>query len=374
VPYPASDKTALAEALMSWIVLVLSGVLEAVWATALDRSEGLSRPGPTALFAVTLAASTTGPAYAMRDLPVGTSYAVWVGIGAVLTVGFSMVSGVESTSPLKLLLLAGIVGCVVGLKVLDQVTLFRSPGPGVRPAPLGPERELFAAEIRLRRRRTVDDMKVLSVNVGRPRPNPWKGLTATGIDKRPVDGPVAVTEPGPKGTGAVGLAGDRVYDIQHHGGSDQAVYAYAREDLDRWEREFGRTLPNGCFGENLTTTGIDVNAARIGERWRIGTDVVLEVSCPRIPCVTFHGWLETAGWIKRFTLAAVPGPYFRIVEAGNLCREDPIQVVHRPDHDVTVELAFRALTTEPDLLGRLLAADALPRHSIETINRRLGRG
>ena len=79
----------------------------------------------------------------------------------------------------------------------------------------------------------ADRPAVLSVNVGRPRPNPWKRLAATGIDKRPVDGPVAVAAPGPKGTGAVGLAGDRVYDTAHHGGDDQAVYAYAREDLDR---------------------------------------------------------------------------------------------------------------------------------------------
>ena len=105
-------------------------------------------------------------------------------------------------------------------------------------------------------------MHLLSVNVGRPRPNPWKRLAATGIDKRPVEGPVAVRAPGPKGTGAVGLAGDRVYDIKHHGGDDQA--AYAREDLDRWEQELGRTLGNGFFGENVTTTGSDVNAALIG--------------------------------------------------------------------------------------------------------------
>src|SRR3954470_12511795 len=98
-------------------------------------------------------------------------------------------------------------------------------------------------------------MKLLSVNVGRPRPNPWKDLSSTGIDKRLVDGPVAVTAPGPKGTGAVGLAGDRVYDVKHHGGSDQAVYAYARENLDEREAELGRSLPNGVFGENLTTLG-----------------------------------------------------------------------------------------------------------------------
>ncbi|WBP84761.1 MOSC domain-containing protein [Kitasatospora cathayae] len=203
-------------------------------------------------------------------------------------------------------------------------------------------------------------MKLLSVNVGRPRPNPWKGLSATGIDKQPVDGPVAVTAPGPKGTGAVGLAGDRVYDVKHHGGSDQAVYAYAREDLDGWEAELGRPLANGVFGENLTTVGLDVNGALIGERWRIGPDVVLEVSCARIPCSTFEGWLQREGWITRFTRAGVPGAYLRVVEPGAIRTGDPVGIVHRPDHDVTVEVVFRAMTLEPALLPRLLAADALP--------------
>jgi MOSC domain-containing protein YiiM len=213
-------------------------------------------------------------------------------------------------------------------------------------------------------------MRVLTVNVGRPRPNPWKGIAATGIDKQPVEGPVAVTEPGPKGTGAVGLAGDRVYDIKHHGGSDQAVYAYAREDLDRWEPEFGRELANGCFGENLTTAGLDVNGALIGERWRIGS-TVLEVSCPRIPCNTFEGWLEAAGWIKQFTRAAVPGAYLRVITPGEVQAGDPVEIVARPDHDVTVELTFRALTTEPELLPRLLVADALPGNDLERLRRRL---
>ncbi len=103
---------------MSWLVLVLSGVLEAVWATALGRSEGLTRPGPSVVFFVGLALSMAGLAYAMRDLPVGTSYAVWVGIGAVLTVAYAMATGTETVSVLKVLLLAGIVGCVVGLKLL----------------------------------------------------------------------------------------------------------------------------------------------------------------------------------------------------------------------------------------------------------------
>ena len=213
-------------------------------------------------------------------------------------------------------------------------------------------------------------MKVASVNVGKPRPNPWKGLSATGIDKRPARGPVAVTAPGPKGTGMVGLAGDRVYDVKHHGGPDQAVYAYAREDLDRWEAELGRPLPNGVFGENLTTSGLDVNGAVIGERWRIGPDVVVEVSCPRIPCATFAGWLERAGWIRRFTQAALPGAYLRVIEPGHIRAGDPVEIVQQPGHDVTVALTFRALTREPELLPRLLAASALPEKARELARRR----
>lgn len=217
-------------------------------------------------------------------------------------------------------------------------------------------------------------MELLSVNVGRPMPNPWKRLAATGIDKRAVEGPVAVRAPGPKGTGAVGLAGDRVYDVKHHGGDDQAVYAYAREDLDRWEKELGTYFANGTFGENLTTAGYDVNAALIGERWKVGTaGPVLEVSCPRIPCATFAGWLDRKGWIKRFTERALPGPYLRVIEPGELAAGDPVEVTHRPAHGVTVQLAFRALTTEPGLLPQLLVADALPAEDLRAIRERLAR-
>ncbi|MDH6139577.1 MOSC domain-containing protein YiiM [Kitasatospora sp. GP30] len=213
-------------------------------------------------------------------------------------------------------------------------------------------------------------MMLLSVNIGRPRPNPWKRPSTTGIDKRPVQGPVAVQAPGPKGTGEVGLAGDRAYDVRNHGGADQAFYAYAREDLDDWEAELGRPLPNGTFGENLTTMGIDVNTSLIGERWQIGSDVVLEVSCPRIPCSTFQGWLDRDGWLKQFTAAARPGPYLRVLHPGEIRAGDRIAVVHRPDHDVTVELTFRALTLEPDLLPRLLPAEALPLEAKELAARR----
>src|ERR1043166_6427396 len=161
-------------------------------------------------------------------------------------------------------------------------------------------------------------MRILTVNVGVPRVDPWKHKRFTGIDKRPVDGPVAVTAPGPKGRGDVGLAGDRAYDVAHHGGTDQAVYAYAREDLDAWAEKMDRPLANGVFGENLTTEGLDVNGARIGERWRIGADVVLEVTGPRVPCATFQGWLDRAGWISEFTPAGVPGAYLRVVTPGEI--------------------------------------------------------
>ena len=213
-------------------------------------------------------------------------------------------------------------------------------------------------------------MHVHSVNLAHPRPSPARGAGMTGIDKRAVVGPVAVTEPGPKETGAVGLAGDRVFDVAHHGGADQAVYAYAREDLDTWGRVLGRTLPDGVFGENLTTTGIDLTGALIGERWRVGADVVLEVSCPRIPCGTFQGWLRRDGWIKEFTQAARPGAYLRVIAAGEIAAGDAISVVHRPDHDVTIAVTFRALTLEPGLLPRLLAADALPQADRDRIRRR----
>jgi MOSC domain-containing protein YiiM len=212
---------------------------------------------------------------------------------------------------------------------------------------------------------------VVSVNIGVPRENPWKTSGVTGIDKRPVTGPVAVRAPGPKGTGAVGLAGDRVYDIEHHGGDDQAVYAYAREGLDRWAARLGKPLADGVFGENLTTLGVDVDAALIGERWRIGADVLLEVSCPRIPCGTFQGWMAERGWIKTFTAAAEPGAYLRVLEPGEISAGDVITVESRPSHDVSVALAFRALTTEPDLLPRLVVAEALPEEDLARVRRRV---
>ena len=203
-------------------------------------------------------------------------------------------------------------------------------------------------------------MKLLSLNLGRATAVPYTEQPegVTGIDKRPTDAAVRVEAPGPKGVAGSGLTGDAVCHRRHHGGDDQAVYAVAREDLDGWERELGRSLASGSFGENLTTLGVDVSGALIGERWRIGSEVVLEVTCGRIPCLVFQAHLGERGWVKRFTQKGSPGAYLRVIEPGEIRAGDAIEIVHRPDHDVTVALQFRAVTTERELLPRLLPAGA----------------
>lgn len=204
--------------------------------------------------------------------------------------------------------------------------------------------------------------RVVSVNVGLPRDETWAGnLKRTAIDKRPVTGPVEV--------GMLGLAGDEVADTKHHGGTYQAVYAFAREDSDYWAAQLGGPVRPGLFGENLTTTGIDVNEAVMGEQWRIGT-TLLEVVSVRIPCSVFKNWLglhdyDARQWQKRFTRVGRPGPYLRVLEPGTLAAGDEVVVEHRPDHDVTVSTMFRALTTERDLLPRLVGLDRIDPEAVQ---------
>jgi MOSC domain-containing protein YiiM len=214
--------------------------------------------------------------------------------------------------------------------------------------------------------------RVDSVNLGHPRPNPHKDTGWTGIGKQPTLEPVKVRGPGPKTTGlGSGLVGDFIGDGKHHGGDEQAVYAFQREDLDEWQRRLGRELPNGFFGENLTTVGLEINDALIGERWQVGQEVVLQVTAPRIPCSTFRGWMGEKGWAKTFTAAGRPGAYLSVVVPGTVMTGDPIEVIQQPSHDVSIALVFRATTTERDLLPRLLAAEAyLDDGTIEMVRRR----
>jgi len=172
-------------------------------------------------------------------------------------------------------------------------------------------------------------------------------MEMTAIDKRPVEGRVAVRR--------LGVEGDTQVDTANHGGPDKAVYAYAREDLDRWEHELGRELGNGCFGENLTTVGLDVTGALIGERWSIGDDgLVVEVTMPRIPCRTFQGWLGEAHWVKRFFAHGAPGAYLRVVSEGTAGAGDRVTVLDRPPHGVTVSDTCDLRATDEAVLERLL--------------------
>jgi MOSC domain-containing protein YiiM len=190
-----------------------------------------------------------------------------------------------------------------------------------------------------------------SVNVGRPQPVMRNGeLTSSAIWKEPLPRRVAVR--------GVNVHGDDQADRSVHGGPDQAVYAYAVEDTAWWEAQLGRPLGPGAFGENLTTRGIDVNAARVGERWAIGT-VLLEATAPRIPCWKLAMRMEDPGFIKRFARAGRPGAYFRIIEEGELGAGDAIEVVERPDHDITIAFVAHVYMHDHDAAERLLEAPAL---------------
>jgi len=182
------------------------------------------------------------------------------------------------------------------------------------------------------------------------RDDPHGDVRRTAIDKRPVDGPTRIDVLGP--------VGDTVMDRKHHGGPDQAVYAYAREDLDRWSLRLTRDLPSGSFGENLTTEGIDVTGAVIGERWRVGA-VEFVVRSPRMPCRTFQDWMGEPQWVKRFTDAGAPGAYLSVAVPGAVEAGDEIVVTHRPDHGVTVHDVFKGRGTDADRLRLLLDVEDL---------------
>lgn len=183
----------------------------------------------------------------------------------------------------------------------------------------------------------MSDARVIAVcAVHQLRPDAGT-IGTTAIDKRAVTGEVRV--------GAYGVYADVQADRKNHGGLDKAVYAYSQEDADYWASELGRELPPGWFGENLRVEGIDVNAARVGEQWRIGSKVVVEVTMPRSPCQTFARWVggeDERGWVKRFAGVGRLGPYLRVVTTGRVQAGDEITVVHRQDAAPTILEVYRA--------------------------------
>lgn len=197
-----------------------------------------------------------------------------------------------------------------------------------------------------------DVPELLAVCGARAAPAPWLGEGEhSGIDKRAIDGPVRVTD--------LGVEGDEQADTAHHGGRDQALYAYAQEDADHWVEALARDVPAGRFGENLRTIGVAVSTAPIGTRWRLGRDVEVEVTAPRIPCRTFAGFWDVPDLVSRFLSANRPGAYLRVLGSGVVQAGDRIEVVSAPDHGVTVAEAMRIHTRDRHEAGRLLEIDGV---------------
>ena len=198
-------------------------------------------------------------------------------------------------------------------------------------------------------------MKVLSINVTTTvHQGDWTGnMGSTGIDKQSVSGPVVFANDG--------VTDDVIVDREHHGGFDQAVYAYAREDADWWQTQLGIQIENGRFGENLTTSGLDVNSALIGERWKIG-NVILEVSQPRIPCRTFAGFWQRPTLIKEFMAAGRPGTYLRIIQEGEITAGDEIEIISKPNHAITIADLYAAKNGERSKVQEIADVKELSRN------------
>ena len=168
------------------------------------------------------------------------------------------------------------------------------------------------------------------------------------MDKRPVEGPVKVHK--------LGLHGDVQANRVDHGGEDQALYAYSQADADFWAVELQRDVPAGLFGENLRVSGIETTGAVIGERWKIGLDVEVEVTSPRVPCATFQRVLDEPQWVKRFTQAGRVGTYLRVIRTGTISAGDHIHRTFVPKHGITVGQWFSE--PDPELVQILLDAEA----------------
>jgi MOSC domain-containing protein YiiM len=198
----------------------------------------------------------------------------------------------------------------------------------------------------------MSDSTLVSVNVGTPRSVEWRGRTiVTSIFKSPVRGRVRLE--------ATNVAGDAQADREVHGGPDMAVYAYASEDYAWWQEQLQAALGPGHFGENLTTRGIDVNAAQVGERWRIGT-ALLEVASPRFPCSKLAMRMDDPAFVKRFAEARRPGAYFRVIEPGELGAGDGIAVEYRPERSITIAQFSDIYFGGPPRAAELLNVERLP--------------
>lgn len=209
-------------------------------------------------------------------------------------------------------------------------------------------------------------VRVVSVNVGKPRTVDWHGRKVrSGIWKEPVNGPVEVR--------GVNLAGDDQADRRVHGGTDKAVYAYGADDYRWWSEKLGAELGPGTFGDNLTVDGYDLRTAEVGERWRVGT-CVLEVSEPRSPCFKLGMRMGTADFVELFDVVGRYGTYLRIVEDGTVRAGDAVEVVSRPDQPLTVnELAEAQLTNDAALLERVAAHPAVAERWADRARRSLAR-
>ena len=169
-------------------------------------------------------------------------------------------------------------------------------------------------------------MKLLSVNTGKAEPVAAKSGTS-GIFKRPQPKRVAI--------GVLGLEGDTIIDTQNHGGTDQAVYLYGEPDYAFWENELGRKLAPGLFGENLTVSGLESQSVMIGDRLRIG-EVLLEITSPRNPCMTFENVMNEEGWVARFTAAQRPGVYARVIKTGDVGVGDEVELIRFAGEQIPV--------------------------------------
>ncbi|WP_433125230.1 MOSC domain-containing protein [Micromonospora sp. CA-240977] len=193
-----------------------------------------------------------------------------------------------------------------------------------------------------------------TLNLGVERRGAWTSIGRSGIDKRPVPHRVMAR--------THGLEGDLVANLAVHGGPNKAVYAFAREDAAFWEQELQRPVGPGNFGENFSTEGLDITNAEVGEQWAIG-EALFEVIRARKPCRVFAGFWEVPDLVQRFIAHGAPGAYLRVLREGTVGAGDPIDIVKKPGHGVTINIMLRALTSERHLLPLFLnAPEMLPKH------------